>query len=71
MISRGDMRTKYHLKGNGCKDCLCASFCQPCDLTQQDKEAGWREARREAQPQGEHMTYHPQSGNSKPESDVN
>ncbi|KAF2475457.1 PLAC8-domain-containing protein [Lindgomyces ingoldianus] len=43
MIQRGDIRAKYHLSGNGCKDCLCACCCQPCDLTQQDKEVAWRE----------------------------
>ncbi|KAF2020139.1 PLAC8-domain-containing protein [Aaosphaeria arxii CBS 175.79] len=43
MINRGDMRAKYHLQGNGCKDCLCACFCTPCDVTQQDKESEFRE----------------------------
>lgn len=43
MLSRGDMRAKYQLKGNACADCLCACCCQPCDLTQQDKEAQYRE----------------------------
>ncbi|KAH7130140.1 PLAC8 family-domain-containing protein [Dendryphion nanum] len=46
MISRGDMRAKYHLQGNGCKDCLCACCCGPCDLTQQDKESEFREAQK-------------------------
>ena len=43
MLSRGDMRAKYALKGNACGDCLCACCCSPCDLTQQDKEAKYRE----------------------------
>ncbi|KAH7093630.1 PLAC8 family-domain-containing protein [Paraphoma chrysanthemicola] len=43
MLSRGDMRAKYHLKGNGCTDCLCACCCTPCDVTQQDKESAFRE----------------------------
>lgn len=37
------MRAKYHLKGNGCTDCLCSCCCQPCDLTQQYKETVYRE----------------------------
>ena len=64
MISRGDMRAKYHLKGNGCKDCLCACCCGPCDLTQQDKEATWRENQKQPllnQPQKyEPMAYQQQ-----------
>lgn len=43
LLNRGDMRTRYNLTGNGCKDCLCACCCSPCDLMQQDKEAGHRE----------------------------
>jgi hypothetical protein len=43
MLNRGDMRAKYHLNGNACTDCLCAWCCMPCDLTQQDKEAAFRE----------------------------
>ncbi|KAF2732316.1 PLAC8-domain-containing protein [Polyplosphaeria fusca] len=43
MIQRGDIRAKYHLQGNGCKDCLCACCCAPCDLQQQDKESQYRE----------------------------
>ncbi|KAF2008146.1 PLAC8-domain-containing protein [Amniculicola lignicola CBS 123094] len=45
MIQRGDMRARYHLQGNGCKDCLCACCCSPCDLTQQDKESQYHEER--------------------------
>jgi hypothetical protein len=30
----------------GCTDCLCACFCTPCDLIQQDKEAEFRENER-------------------------
>ncbi|KAF2204333.1 PLAC8-domain-containing protein [Delitschia confertaspora ATCC 74209] len=44
MLERGDLREKYHLKGNGCTDCLCACCCAPCDLTQQDKETEYRES---------------------------
>jgi hypothetical protein len=43
MLNRGDMRAKYHLTGNGCQDCACACCCTPCDVTQQDKEAEFRE----------------------------
>ena len=43
LMNRGDMRAKYNLTGNGCKDCLCACCCGPCDLMQQDKEAEHRE----------------------------
>ncbi|KAF2106822.1 PLAC8 family-domain-containing protein [Lophiotrema nucula] len=43
MIQRGDIRAKYHLNGNGCKDCLCACCCQPCDLVQQEKESKFHE----------------------------
>lgn len=43
MLNRGDMRAKYHLTGNGCQDCACACCCTPCDVTQQDKEAEYRE----------------------------
>ncbi|KAF2726887.1 PLAC8-domain-containing protein, partial [Polyplosphaeria fusca] len=43
MIQRGNMREKYHLKGNGCNDFLCACCCAPCDLLQQDKESKFRE----------------------------
>ncbi|KAF2704682.1 PLAC8-domain-containing protein [Pleomassaria siparia CBS 279.74] len=64
MISRGDMRAKYHLKGNGCKDCMCACCCGPCDLTQQDKESTWRENQRDkmnSQPaKVEYMQYQQQ-----------
>jgi hypothetical protein len=44
MLNRGDIRAKYHLQGNGCKDCMCACCCMPCDVTQQDKESKFREA---------------------------
>lgn len=42
-MQRGEVRTKYGLKGDGCTDCLCACCCAPCDLVQQDKEAEFRE----------------------------
>ncbi|QDS71190.1 hypothetical protein FKW77_010234 [Venturia effusa] len=38
MMGRAEIREKYHLKGNGCTDCLCACCCGPCDLVQQEKE---------------------------------
>ncbi|KAF2998290.1 hypothetical protein E8E13_007262 [Curvularia kusanoi] len=43
LMNRGDIRNKYSLTGNGCKDCLCACCCAPCDLVQQDKEVKHRE----------------------------
>jgi Cys-rich protein (TIGR01571 family) len=46
MLNRGDMRAKYHLEGNACKDCLCAFCCTPCDVAQQDKESAFREEER-------------------------
>ncbi|KAF2748507.1 PLAC8-domain-containing protein [Sporormia fimetaria CBS 119925] len=66
MISRGDMRAKYALKGDACTDCLLACCCAPCDLTQQDKEAEHREGRpliaNAQQPQAhDAMTYQAQS----------
>ncbi len=64
MISRGDVRAKYHLKGNGCTDCLCSCCCLPCDLVQQDKEVAYREEQKQpflAQPGKESaMSYQPQ-----------
>jgi len=43
MVQRNEMRSTYNLEGGGCKDCLCACCCTPCDLMQQDKEAAYRE----------------------------
>lgn len=67
MLNRGDMRAKYHLEGNGCTDCLCACCCTPCDITQQDKEAQFREEQNRplmAQPDKVGgMTYAPQQQN--------
>ncbi|KAF2175118.1 hypothetical protein K469DRAFT_702992 [Zopfia rhizophila CBS 207.26] len=64
MIQRGDMRAKYHLAGNGCKDCLCACCCSCCDLVQQDKEAKyWEEAKKSVNQQPQKhggMEYKPQ-----------
>ena len=67
MINRGDMRAKYGLKGSGCGDCARAFCCGPCDLTQQDKEAEFRESQRRplvgGQPAagaGAGMVYKPQ-----------
>ncbi|KAF1950552.1 PLAC8-domain-containing protein [Byssothecium circinans] len=42
-ISRSDIRQKYSLTGNGCKDCMCACCCAPCDVIQQAKEVEYRE----------------------------
>ncbi|KAF2250060.1 PLAC8-domain-containing protein [Trematosphaeria pertusa] len=57
-INRGDMRAKYHLKGNGCTDCLCACCCTPCDMVQQEKEVIYRENQPLMQQPGkEHMNY--------------
>jgi len=38
MMQRGEVRSKYHLKGDGCTDCLCGFCCQPCTQVQQNKE---------------------------------
>ena len=46
MLQRGRIRGEYKIRGNGCKDCLCACFCQCCDVTLQDKEVEWREGQR-------------------------
>ncbi|KAF1349257.1 PLAC8-domain-containing protein [Lizonia empirigonia] len=43
LMNRGEVRDTYNLTGNGCKDCLCACCCAPCDLIQQDKEVEHRE----------------------------
>jgi hypothetical protein len=66
MINRGDMRAKYGLKGSGCGDCMRAFCCGPCDLSQQDKEAEFREAQRKPLLNGQQpgaqagMQYKPQ-----------
>ncbi|KAJ8110719.1 hypothetical protein OPT61_g6503 [Boeremia exigua] len=64
LTNRGEVRAEYGLKGNGCKDCLCACFCAPCDLTQQDKEVKHREGQRTPlldQPgKADSMNYSPQ-----------
>ncbi|KAH6621734.1 PLAC8 family-domain-containing protein [Boeremia exigua] len=46
LLNRGEVRAEYGLNGNGCKDCLCACCCAPCDLLQQEKEVEHREAQR-------------------------
>ncbi|KAJ4986976.1 hypothetical protein SVAN01_07517 [Stagonosporopsis vannaccii] len=43
LLNRGEVRADYGLKGNGCKDCLCACCCAPCDLLQQEKEVAYRQ----------------------------
>ena len=43
LTNRGDVREKYDLAGNDCKDCLCTCFCGLCDISQQDKEVEYRE----------------------------
>lgn len=63
MMNRSDVRAKYHLKGNGCTDCLCACCCTPCDLTQQDKEVTYREESKhllQAQPGKQENMYYAQ-----------
>ena len=45
-MNRSELRAKYNLEGNFCTDILCACCCHCCDLIQQDKEAGYREAER-------------------------
>jgi len=39
MLQRHDIRSRYHLQGEGVMDCLKAWCCACCDLVQQDKEA--------------------------------
>jgi Cys-rich protein (TIGR01571 family) len=64
MINRGDMRAKYGLKGSELGDCGRAFCCGPCDLSQQDKEAEYRESEKmlSVQQPGAHagMNYKPQ-----------
>lgn len=43
LLNRGEVRADYGLTGNGCKDCLCACCCAPCDLLQQEKEVAYRQ----------------------------
>jgi Cys-rich protein (TIGR01571 family) len=38
MMSRGDVRGRYHIAGNGCTDCMSACCCGPCELTQEHLE---------------------------------
>jgi len=37
-ISRGEIRTKYNLKGDVASDCLFSWCCPCCGLMQQEKE---------------------------------
>ncbi|KAH8432386.1 PLAC8 family protein [Aspergillus melleus] len=39
MLKRGQMRDRFGIEGNGCKDCMAACCCPCCVLMQQDKEA--------------------------------
>ncbi|KAF2652396.1 PLAC8-domain-containing protein [Lophiostoma macrostomum CBS 122681] len=67
-INRSEMRSKYGLKGSGCTDCLCACCCTPCDITQQDKEAEYREKQPFMQQPGkEHMAYQQQQFQPQPQ----
>lgn len=43
-MQRSEIRRKYHLKGNCLTDIAVACCCVLCDLTQQEKEAQFREA---------------------------
>jgi Cys-rich protein (TIGR01571 family) len=38
IFSRGDVRTRYGIDGNGCTDCLAAACCMPCEITQESLE---------------------------------
>lgn len=38
MISRGNIRRQYGIKGNDCSDCLTSCFCGCCALVQEDRE---------------------------------
>lgn len=39
MLKRGEMRHRFGISGNGCKDCMAAFCCPCCVLVQQEKEA--------------------------------
>ncbi|KAG6872446.1 hypothetical protein C0995_009703 [Termitomyces sp. Mi166 len=36
--NRGNIRSRYDIKGGGCTDCLTSCFCSPCALTQEKGE---------------------------------
>lgn len=58
------------LEGDGCKDCLCACCCSPCDLVQQDKEAAYREGNtttHQQPPKMDNMAYKPQPAQGPPQ----
>jgi len=38
MMNRGDVRTRYGIKGDGCMDCLASYCCTCCSLIQVEKE---------------------------------
>ncbi|KAM4620462.1 cornifelin homolog A-like [Polymixia lowei] len=38
MSIRVSMRQRYGIKGNMCKDCVCATCCQPCVWGQMSRE---------------------------------
>ncbi|KDQ22150.1 hypothetical protein PLEOSDRAFT_1086889 [Pleurotus ostreatus PC15] len=41
---RGHLRSRYHIKGGGCGDCMVSWCCTPCGLTQEARELELEEA---------------------------
>ncbi|KAJ3565399.1 hypothetical protein NP233_g7661 [Leucocoprinus birnbaumii] len=37
-MQRGNVRSRYNIKGGGCGDCCTAFWCSPCELTQESAE---------------------------------
>lgn len=37
-MQRGNVRSRYNIKGGSCGDCCTAFFCSPCELTQESRE---------------------------------
>jgi len=35
---RGSIRSRYHIQGGSCGDCMSALCCTPCELTQESRE---------------------------------
>ncbi|KAJ3517715.1 hypothetical protein NLJ89_g331 [Agrocybe chaxingu] len=38
MMNRGNIRSRYNIKGGGCGDCCASFWCTPCELTQESIE---------------------------------